>query len=220
MLDFSPLTLAIQRFTDNIKTLLSSAPVVYVGEYKGWAPSTIPTGWLLCDGSAVSRTEYADLFAEIGVAFGAGDGSTTFNLPDFRGRVPRGLTDLEAMGSTGGSDDVVLVEGNLPAHAHALGAEAQADTVMKLATTEISPVNVPTSTKNVFGPAFSGRTPVTTYTEPSSLASGEANYGSITTDLSGDTSTVGSGDPVDITPSYIGLRWIIAAVGVRATAVA
>jgi microcystin-dependent protein len=50
-----------------------------------------PSGWLLCDGSAVSRTTYSNLFTAIGTAFGSGDGSTTFNLPDFRGRFMRGL---------------------------------------------------------------------------------------------------------------------------------
>ena len=56
---------------------------------------TIPHGFLLCDGSAVSRTVYANLFAEIGVSFGYGDQSTTFNLPDMRGQFLRG-TDLGA----------------------------------------------------------------------------------------------------------------------------
>ena len=51
---------------------------------------TAPTGWLECDGSAVSRTTYADLFAIIGTTFGVGDGSTTFNLPDLRGEFIRG----------------------------------------------------------------------------------------------------------------------------------
>lgn len=50
-----------------------------------FAGSTAPAGWLICDGSAVSRTTYADLFAAIGTTYGAGDGSTTFNLPDFSG---------------------------------------------------------------------------------------------------------------------------------------
>ena len=49
-----------------------------------------PTGWLLAAGSAVSRTTYATLFAAIGTTYGAGDGSTTFNLPDFRGVFPKG----------------------------------------------------------------------------------------------------------------------------------
>lgn len=53
--------------------------------------TTVPSGYLLCDGSAVSRTAYADLYAAVGNAFGSGDGSTTFNLPDFRGRFLRGL---------------------------------------------------------------------------------------------------------------------------------
>jgi microcystin-dependent protein len=52
---------------------------------------TAPTGWLLCDGSAISRTTYASLFAAIGTSHGYGDNSTTFNLPDFRGRFMRGV---------------------------------------------------------------------------------------------------------------------------------
>jgi len=59
-----------------------------------------PSGWLRCDGSAVSRTTYAELFAVIGTAYGVGDGGTTFNLPDLVSRFPRGAT---APGSTGGA---------------------------------------------------------------------------------------------------------------------
>lgn len=52
--------------------------------------STVPTGWLECNGAAVSRTTYANLFSAIGVGWGAGDGSTTFNVPELRGEFPRG----------------------------------------------------------------------------------------------------------------------------------
>ena len=62
-----------------------SAPVGMISPFGG---STAPDGWLVCDGSAVSRTDYADLFAVVGTTYGAGDGSTTFNLPDCNGRVP------------------------------------------------------------------------------------------------------------------------------------
>lgn len=55
-----------------------------------FATSTVPTGWLECAGAAVSRTTYADLFARIGTTWGAGDGSTTFTLPDLRGEFVRG----------------------------------------------------------------------------------------------------------------------------------
>jgi len=63
---------------------------VPVGEVKMWATNTAPTGYLECDGAAVSRTTYAALFAVIGTAWGAGDGSTTFNVPEMRGEFPRG----------------------------------------------------------------------------------------------------------------------------------
>lgn len=56
-----------------------------------FAGSSAPTGWLLCDGSAVSRSSYPNLFAKIGTTYGAGDGTTTFNLPDTRGEFIRGL---------------------------------------------------------------------------------------------------------------------------------
>lgn len=58
-----------------------------------YVPGAPITGWLYCDGSPVSRSTYADLFAAIGTTYGVGDGSTTFNLPDFRGVFLRGLDD-------------------------------------------------------------------------------------------------------------------------------
>jgi microcystin-dependent protein len=62
--------------------------------------ASVPSGYLLCDGSAVSRTSYANLFAAIGTAWGEGDGSTTFNLPDLRGRVVQGVKNpVQATGS-------------------------------------------------------------------------------------------------------------------------
>lgn len=63
------------------------------GQVAFFARSTAPTGWLKANGAAISRTTYAALFAAIGATFGAGDGSTTFNLPDLRGQFPRGWDD-------------------------------------------------------------------------------------------------------------------------------
>lgn len=60
------------------------------GVVMSYGGASAPFGWLLCDGAAVSRTTYADLFAAISTTFGVGDGSTTFNVPDLRGRVPLG----------------------------------------------------------------------------------------------------------------------------------
>jgi len=66
-----------------------------------FAGNTIPAGWLACDGSAVSRTTYASLFTAIGSAYGAGNGSSTFNVPDLRGRVPMGAGTGTGGGSSG-----------------------------------------------------------------------------------------------------------------------
>lgn len=79
---------------------LSGASSIDTGSIKPWPAAAIPTGWLECDGSAVSRTTYASLFVLISTTYGTGDGSTTFNLPDLRGRVPVGVgtpTDAEAV---------------------------------------------------------------------------------------------------------------------------
>jgi len=70
-----------------------------------WGTGTAPTGWLLCDGAAVNRTTYAALFAVISTTFGVGDGSTTFNLPNYTNRMPYGTT----LGTTGGSANAVVV---------------------------------------------------------------------------------------------------------------
>jgi phage-related tail fiber protein len=64
-----------------------------VGQVATFAMSTAPSGWLKANGAAVSRTTYAALFTAIGTTFGAGDGSTTFNVPDLRGEFVRGWDD-------------------------------------------------------------------------------------------------------------------------------
>ncbi len=69
------------------------ALVIPTGVVNWFAMSTEPTGWLKCNGNAVSRSTYANLFTAIGTTFGAGDGSTTFNLPDLRGEFVRGWDD-------------------------------------------------------------------------------------------------------------------------------
>jgi microcystin-dependent protein len=79
------------------------------GSLMMWPAAAAPTGWLLCNGSAVSRTAYAALFAIIGTTYGIGDGSTTFNLPNYTNRVPVGAAGLYALGVTGGSKDATVV---------------------------------------------------------------------------------------------------------------
>jgi microcystin-dependent protein len=78
---------AAARFLSAAGTFAAAVPV---GSVMMYAKLGVPTGWLECSGAAVSRTTYAELFAEIGTVFGVGDGSTTFNLPNMRGEFARG----------------------------------------------------------------------------------------------------------------------------------
>lgn len=73
-------------------------PAVPTGAIMAFGVTTIPDGWLLCNGANVSRTTYADLFSAIGTRFGAGDGSTTFTLPNLDGRFLQGATDTSQVG--------------------------------------------------------------------------------------------------------------------------
>jgi len=94
------------------------------GEIKVWAGTIalIPLGYVLCDDSAISRTTFSALFDVIGTQFGTGDGSTTFNVPDLRGKFPRGAPDSTEAGETGGADTVTLsgAESGTSAHNHAI----------------------------------------------------------------------------------------------------
>jgi len=78
----------------------TAAPLIPAGVVVAWSGSTAPSGWLECAGSAISRTAYAALYAVCGTAFGSGDGSTTFNLPDIRGRAIYGTSASVARATT------------------------------------------------------------------------------------------------------------------------
>lgn len=117
---------------------------VPTGTVLPFAGSTAPTDFLLCYGQAVSRTTYAALFAAIGTTYGSGNGSTTFNVPDLRGRVVAGLDNMggtsanrltgaasggingDILGNTGGDETQTLATGHLPSHSHGAGTLATA----------------------------------------------------------------------------------------------
>lgn len=87
-----------------------------------YAVATAPEGWLLADGSAVSRDTYSDLYDAIGETYGAGDGSTTFNLPNLEGRVPVGRdtgdSSFNGLGEKGGAKTHTLTASQMPSHTH------------------------------------------------------------------------------------------------------
>jgi microcystin-dependent protein len=145
-----------------------------------WGTGTAPSGWLLCAGSAVSRTTYAALFAVIGTTFGVGDGSTTFNLPNYTNRMPYGTT----VAATGGSADAVVVS-----HTHTATStdSGHSHTI----TTSTSNSSTPT------GPAGAGGV-----VQATSTATGTAN---ITTTVA---SAGVSGTNANL-PPYLGINFII-----------
>jgi microcystin-dependent protein len=108
-------------------TTVDAYPLVPTGSVMAFAGSTAPDGWLLCNGAAVSRTTYANLWALISSTYGGGDGVNTFNVPDMRSRMPigagagTGLTS-RALAATGGAETVTIASGNLPTHQHTLSA--------------------------------------------------------------------------------------------------
>ena len=112
----------------SIKAYVDSNAGIPTGTVSAFAGSAAPTGYALCDGSAVNRTAQAALFSVIGTTYGIGDGSTTFNLPDLRGRVVAGLGEsllgatADELGDDNGlianTKEHTLLETELPAHDH------------------------------------------------------------------------------------------------------
>jgi microcystin-dependent protein len=103
--------------------LQSGCDVMMTGVVVCYAGESVPEGWLPCDGSAVSRVEYANLFACIGEIYGSGDGVTTFNTPDLRGRTVIGAgtgvgLSARVLGSLTGEETHVLTISEMPSHVH------------------------------------------------------------------------------------------------------
>jgi len=96
----------------------------YLGEVRIFAGNYAPEGWQFCNGQSLSVSEYQALYSLIGTTYG-GDGVNTFALPDLRGRVPVGVGSgpgltPRVLGQSGGSEEVALVESQIPAHGHNL----------------------------------------------------------------------------------------------------
>ena len=108
----------------NLDTLIAAA--CPIGLVQLWPKSTAPnSSWLVCDGSAISRSTYSDLYTVIGVTYGSGDGSTTFNLPDFRARVPVGYNadtitgrSTRSIAASSGAETHDLQISEIPSHTH------------------------------------------------------------------------------------------------------
>lgn len=112
--------ITVMLFTTNVRAEVysSGGKSVMTGKIIEYASSTIPSGYLLCDGKAVSRTTYANLYKVVGTTYGSGDGSTTFNLPNFSEKILLGRSSSMKLGTSGGTSAVSININNMPAHTH------------------------------------------------------------------------------------------------------
>ena len=132
-----------------------------------FAGSTAPEGYLICDGSNVSRTTYSELFTILGTTYGAGDGSTTFGLPNLSGKVPIGVSSSHTLASTGGAETVTLSTGNLPSHTHTVPEHGHGNDIK--ATT-------PSLSHSITQPAFNYSKPNGTQTRKNANPASNAAY--------------------------------------------
>lgn len=183
----APTAAAGTNTTQLATTAFVAANAVLTGALLMWPTASAPTGYLLCNGSAVSRSTYSALFAVISTTFGIGDGSTTFNVPNYTNRMPYGTT----IGTTGGSADAIVVS-----HTHTA------------TSTVTDPGHTHTLTPNsVLGTSTAGNSLV--------IGTGRALEGTtLTTSTTGiavattNTSTGASGTNANL-PPYLGINFII-----------
>lgn len=100
-----------------------------IGSIIAYPSGTIPENYLVCDGSTVSRNTYAELYDVIGDTYGAGDGSTTFNLPNLTGRVAVGVASGYSLGAKAGSETVTLQTTQIAAHNHSVGEHGHGNSI-------------------------------------------------------------------------------------------
>jgi microcystin-dependent protein len=177
-LTFSGSALAVTGNISATGTISSGGGLVMpTGAMLEYGGSSAPTGWLLCNGAAVSRSTYAALFAVLGTAYGAGDGSTTFNVPNKVDRVGVGAGSSYARGAAGGAVSVTTSSAGSHNHTGAVTGTA------------ISTAQMPSHTHGVNDPGHNH-----SYSTPAVIAGFvEGGSGAWTQYTTGTTSTSGTG---------------------------
>lgn len=211
--------------------LLTQGPVAHVGGKLGgtqptappvgmiapYAGATAPQGWLLANGQAVSRTTYSQLFTVCGTTFGAGDGSTTFNVPNLTDRMPTGSGSLYARGETGGAETRTLTTANLPSHTHSIDHDHSSDPHDHYGaghTHTVSPGGTQAVTQGTTGGTVNAAD--TTGSTTGSAGGPGAGKGSASpanvNPMTGNSGSTGSGTAFNNMPPYLGLTYILRAL--------
>lgn len=190
-----------------------------------FAGSVIPAGFLLCDGSEVSRSTYATLFNIIGTTYGDGDGSTTFNLPDITGRVAIGVSLNHQLGNVGGEEAHTLSTLEIPAHGHIVPSHGHSNTIKATTPTLSHTITQPTfnynrpngtrasktsSTGTFAGTTSSGATRSANLAIENHAPAACTKSGGITDRAAFDTLTSGNGTSHNNMQPFVALNYIIA----------
>lgn len=193
--------LDLENLAESIRNaLLPTGAVIQV------ALVSAPTGFLLCQGQEVSRTTYAALFAKIGTTFGAGNGTTTFNVPDLRGRTAVGvdaaagrLTANNTLGAGAGEEKHTLTIGEIAAHFHNLNANTGGESATHYHTLSLL-------IQNGYAATAGGKT---AYTGGGSEGFTSTEQGSHVHNINANTDTRGSGEAHNNMPPYTVLNYAI-----------
>ena len=193
----------------------NATTIIPTGTVQAYASTSAPSGWLLCDGAAVSRTTYAGLFSVISTGYGSGNGSTTFNVPNLMGRVVAGkettatlLTaavggvDGATLGAVGGIQGITLTTAQLPSHTHTgtTGTESATHTHTTTGSAAFGGSN--TANFNLSGGGTSVPTPTVNLQSLSTGTESAAHVHTFTSDASGSDTSHGNVQPT-IVLNYI-----------------
>lgn len=185
----------------------------YIGTIVPWPSPKVPDNWCECDGRLLNISEYQGLFALFGTRYG-GNGTTTFGIPDLRGRAVVGAGTAiwgtsYPLASTGGAASAAITQAQIPAHTHTLNKATNASGNYKVSS---APVGSNSVTGNRLG-AGTAANQVVIYNNAAPNTAIATASGPYTVNLS----TSGTAQTVATRPPYLGLRFIVALLGIFPT---
>lgn len=191
----------------------------YIGQIIMFAGNFAPTNWLFCNGQTLAINQYQALYSIIGNIYG-GNGATTFNLPDLRGRVPLHVGQSNAPGATNhalaqstGAETAALSIAQLPSHNHSLTGTTATITLPAQASSS-NPADQTNPNGNIPAVTQASGKAANSYTTPANANGTLSGGGSVPVSLSGNTSPTGNGTPVSLMQPSLCVNFIICTQGI------